>query len=368
LHRHFVGRDDFEVLVAGTELAGCTASDIITLPTSRIGKRLRRTVFGRFLRNVDYLRNWYWLPSAIKRAARKWQPDLVFTVPDNLHAGWAWRLANSLDVPLVANFQDLFPLSRFIKGNQRPYPWVSRWLMDRFRRLHNQADLVLHTSEGMQDWFGKHPNGQVLYPIGSEVEVAQPECGRPRGRIVLVYAGNCYGAYGRMLLRLANCLSGHSRISFRIFAAGNDWSGADVDRLVAAGIYAGFVPFEKLRTELARADAYLTVMSFEPDEEAFVRTSFTTKWLDYAPCAKPVFVWAPAYSSAALFAKQNSCGIVVGCDEPECLVNSVEETMGDPERVAAISAASAAVAVGKLSASAIHGLLRDRIQALVPSI
>jgi hypothetical protein len=109
-------------------------------------------------------------------------------------------------------------------------------------------------------------------------------------------------------------------------------------------------------------------MSFEPDEEAFVRTSFTTKWLYYAPCPKPVFVWAPAYSSAALFAKENSCGVVVGSDDSERLVASVVETMGDPERVAAISAASAAVAVGKLSAPAIHGLLNDWIQALVPRI
>ena len=53
---------------------------------------------------------------------------------------------------------------------------------------------------------------------------------------------------------------------------------------------------------LASADALLSVMSFEKEHELFMRTSFTTKFLDYVAFGKPVILWGPEYCDAG------SCG------------------------------------------------------------
>jgi hypothetical protein len=366
LHRHFIERDDFEVMVTGSSLYNCTCDNTIQLSHSRVAHRLRRTCLARLVSNIEFFINWCRLPTGLEQAARDWNPDIIFTVPDNIHSGWASRLAAGLGVPLVTNYQDLFPLSRFIHLNNKPYDWVSRWLMRRFHQLHDRSELVFYTSEGMRDWFGGHANGHVLYPIGDEVNVNVPVRHDAADETVLVYAGNCYGAYGRMLLRLANSLIDSSSIKLRIYAAGNDWHDDDVKRFRDAGIYRGFIPFEKLKAELDAADAYLTVMSFEPEEKPFVETSFTTKWLDYAPCAKPVFVWAPLYSSAATFALEHKCGVVVDVDDDKQVVSAVKATMSNPDAVCQVSEASTVVANGCLSAGAIHRRLKENLDSIAP--
>ena len=60
------------------------------------------------------------------------------------------------------------------------------------------------------------------------------------------------------------------------------------------GIYLGFKPPEEAAEVLASADALLSVMSFEKEHELFMRTSFTTKFLDYVAFGKPVILWGPS--------------------------------------------------------------------------
>jgi hypothetical protein len=93
--------------------------------------------------------------------------------------------------------------------------------------------------------------------------------------------------------------------------------------MTEAGIYQSFRPFEELKKELKKADAFLTVMSFEESDKSFVTTSFTTKWLDYAPYGKPIFVWSPEYASASIFAKLHKCGVVINKNDE----NKVEQAI-----------------------------------------
>jgi hypothetical protein len=365
LHRHFVERQDFEVAVVGAEVDACTAPVIARIRESRLGHRLRRSRFKRFFNNLRYARGFLGLYREMDAEVSKWRPDLVFTVPDNFHTGIARRLARKLGVPLVVNFQDLFPLSQFVPPDKRPYPAVSRALMRGFHELDQAAALSLYTSEGMRDWFGQKANSQVLYPIGAEVEASALPAVPTGGSLRVVYAGNCYGAYGRMLLRLAEKAAVDTRLDLRIFAAGNDWPSATVARLAAAGIYRGFVAFEQLRSELLEADAFLTVMSFEPKEEPFVQTSFTTKWLDYAPCARPVFVWGPAWSSAAKFAGENHCGIVIDVDDAATVVDKMVSIAEDPTDYQRFAEASRRVAGGRLAADSIHQQLHEALRGVV---
>lgn len=363
LHRHFVEQNDFEVSVAGSFLQDVTAKNVTSLSPTPILERLQRTRFRRFLVNLQILLSWIWLPRKVIQLIHDFRPDFIFTVPDNLHLGWAWRASRKFGIPLAVNFQDLFPISRFVPQNERPYRWLSNLLMWRFRVAARKSEAVFYTSEGMQEFFKSEKKGLVLYPVGAKIEIrqGQPQCSKDIAK--LIYAGNCYGAYGRMLLSLAHELAKSPQIQFKIFTAGNDWPEKDREYFEQRGVLNGFKPFDELKNELAAADAFLTVMSFEEGERRFVETSFTTKWLDYAPFCKPVFVWAPDYSSAASFARLHSCGAVIGSPRPDEAKREIERILNDQQYCLNLAKNSRTVAVDVLNACKIHEILKSGLLA-----
>jgi hypothetical protein len=357
LHRHFVERDDCEVVVAGASLLNGTASHQIDLSNRGLLARLHRTRLRRFFVNFQILSSWLCLPGKIKEVVRNFRPDCIFTVPDNLHLGWAWRASREFRIPVVVNFQDLFPISRFVPESDRPYRWVSRILIRTFHYAAKHSEVVFYTSEGMQQFFSTGKNGHVLYPVGARIEI-QPNTSTASESVKnIVYAGNCYGAYGRMLLRLARELENNSQFRLKIFTAGNDWPKEDQDYFRAKGVLLGFRPFEELKSEFQTASAFLTVMSFEESERDFVRTSFTTKWLDYAPFGKPVFAWAPDYSSAAIFALKYDCGVVLDVEDTSEVLALLLHYLADAEKCRKYGEASLRIAQTVLHADKIHAIL-----------
>jgi len=78
-----------------------------------------------------------------------------------------------------------------------------------------------------------------------------------------------------------------------------------------AGVTLGFMPPEKAAEVIAGADALLVVMSFEKEHELFMRTSFTTKWLDYAAFGKPVILWGPPYCTPSKLARREDAALVI---------------------------------------------------------
>ena len=153
LHRHFVERNDFEVSVAGHFLQDVTAKNVTSLSPSPILERLQKTRVRRFFINLQILLSWIWLPIKVIQLIRDFRPDFIFTVPDNLHLGWAWRASRKFGIPLAVNFQDLFPISSFVPQTDRPYRWLSNFLMWRFRVASQKSEAVFYTSEGMRNFF-----------------------------------------------------------------------------------------------------------------------------------------------------------------------------------------------------------------------
>jgi glycosyltransferase involved in cell wall biosynthesis len=366
LHRHFIERDDFTVAVASQNACSSSCPEQFEIRPNPIWARAKRTRMSRWLENVHYLTAGSFLPAPLLEFARKWQPDLIFSVADDLDAPVGFRLARRLRIPFALNFQDLFAFSPFHRKPRRPFHWVRSLLVRRYHYLHDRADAVFHTSEGMRAWFGPAARGDVLYPLGGFEGVSTyVEALPPVGRLTLIYAGNCYGPAGKMLLELARRLEAHPQIALEIYTMGNDWSASDVEHFTQSGVYRGFLPFKQLRDEFARADAFLTTMSFQPDDRTFVETSFTSKWLDYVPYGKPIFVWAPPYSSAIRFAAETGAGIVVDVPEPEAVMAAIKEVMADTERWTQTGRAAARVAANELNAERLHGLLCERLGALV---
>ncbi|MEI9919956.1 MAG: hypothetical protein WDO14_14340 [Bacteroidota bacterium] len=324
--------------------------------------------FSRIAYNAEYLANWYRVPSDLLEFARKFKPDAIFTVPDNTHSGLALGLSKKLNVPLIVDFQDLFPLSRFIPRFMEPYGWIRKTLLRKTFALNRAADLAFYTSEGMLDYFRGSKNAHVLYPIGDFDITREPvKAALPNKRITLVYAGNCYGAYGRMLLAFAKLVKTSPDIHLKIFPVGKDWTDEEITEMTDAGIYQKFLPFPELKIELASCDAFLTVMSFEKDQEPFVRTSFTTKWLDYAPFGKPIFVWGPDYCSGVVFAKKYQCGAIASDPKATALLEVINRTTNNEKDWLALGQKARKAADTILNPDSIHRTLVEQVAKLLES-
>ena len=99
-----------------------------------------------------------------------------------------------------------------------------------------------------------------------------------------------------------------------------DWPKPLVERARAQGTYLGFKPPEEAAEVLASADALLVVMSFEKEHELFMRTSFTTKFLDYVAFGKPVILWGPEYCTPVRVARKHGGAAVVSSGDADAVV------------------------------------------------
>jgi glycosyltransferase involved in cell wall biosynthesis len=95
------------------------------------------------------------------------------------------------------------------------------------------------------------------------------------------------------------------------------------------GIYLGFRPPEEAAEVLASADALLVVMSFEKQHELFMRTSFTTKFLDYVAFGKPVILWGPDYCTPVRVARKHGGAAVVSANDVSAVVALCRQIAGD---------------------------------------
>ena len=72
---------------------------------------------------------------------------------------------------------------------------------------------------------------------------------------------------------------------------------------------------------MAGADALLVVMSFEKEHELFMRTSFTTKFLDYVAFGKPVILWGPEYCTPVRVARKHGGAVAVIYDDADAMIS-----------------------------------------------
>ncbi len=374
MYRHLIIKNDFEVAVASTNSVDLPIAHQLNIRRNRLVERIRRTKLSRLIYNLEYIINWFYLPSKLLNFAIEFKPNAILCVVDDWHIGLAYQLAKHLNIPLVVNFQDLFCLSQFVSQSSRPYKIITSWLVKKYHYINNVSSHSFYTSEGMREWFGNDARGDVLYPIGDFGIHHSPEVLIPPSRfsqedkvVTITYAGNCYGAYGRMMLRLAEVVKLQAnlhpklQIKLQIFAAGNDWESAKLQEMQDAGIYQGFKPFSELKSALDQSDAFLTVMSFEGMEKTFMKTSFTTKWLDYVPYHKPVFVWGPDYSTAVKFANKHQAAVTVCEDNPNMLLQAMISLVNDQAKWDVAAKNSALIANTLLNPNEIHRLFVENL-------
>jgi glycosyltransferase involved in cell wall biosynthesis len=147
----------------------------------------------------------------------------------------------------------------------------------------------------------------------------------------VVYVGSVENFYGRMLCSLIERIEATSDLEIIVVGPNADWPTPLRDRALANGTYLGFKPPEEAAKVLASADALLSVMSFEKEHELFMRTSFTTKFLDYVSFGKPVILWGPEYCTPVRVAREHGGAAVVSAADATAVVCLCREIARDTE-------------------------------------
>jgi glycosyltransferase involved in cell wall biosynthesis len=376
MQRHFIDHDDVDILVATSEAFRHSTIPTLQLESNPWWQRLKQTRFCRALHNIEILAQANNLPGSLIDAASAFKPDAIFTVADLTLSEWARLLARRLDLPLIVNFQDWWPRGQFYYDHEVPFPWLLPLLERRFNRLYQEAALAFCTSEGMREFLGSHPNSHVLYPIGdpsceeptsTPINEAQPcrHTSRPDRKRQLVYTGTAFGSYGQMLLKLAELLRNHPSWELVIYGKQPDWPEPLLTQAQRSGLYRGFLPFQQLRSVLAAADACLSVMSFDPALEVMMRTSFTTKVLDYCSAARPLIMWGPPFCSPIRLIEKHQSGFTVITRDPAAVVQCLERLDREPELADELASQSGWLAANALSHDCIHGVFTSQINKLV---
>src|SRR5205814_5061219 len=169
----------------------------------------------------------------------------------------------------------------------------------------------------------------LIYPMPGRHRI--PEKPRPpsNGKFRVVYVGAVQNFYGRMLCSLIKEIEATNDLEIIVIGPNADWPAELLERAKTKGIYLGFKPPAEAAEVLASADAMLVVMSFEKQHELFMRTSFTTKFLDYVAFGKPVILWGPDYCTPVRVAKKHGGAAVVPSSDADAIVSLCRQIAAD---------------------------------------
>jgi len=262
---------------------------------------------------------------ALEQAMQRFQPHLLLTLAECGLCHIARKTAQRHGLPLAGLFLDWFPVTTGHYGHK----WTREILSRRYRELYASCDLAFCTSDGMKEVLGPHPNSHVIYPMPGRHRMPEKAWPPPTGKFRVVYVGAVQGAYGWMLRSLIEKIEATNDLEI-IVVGPNDWPVEFLERVKAKGIYLGFKPPEEAAKMLAGADALLVLMSFEREYELFVRTSFTTKFLDYVAFGKPVILWGPEYCTPVRVAREHGGAAVVTTRDAAAVVTVCRQIAGDP--------------------------------------
>src|SRR5205814_338683 len=329
MHRHLVEGNPFTLHVASNAdfEDGLLVHTSLRLPY--LIHRLRKSRFGsRLAPWIQDYENLVWpltANGALEEAVQHFKPDVVLTLAECGLCHIARKAAQRHRIPLAGLFLDWFPIMKGHYGHKSTRPILSR----RYHELYAACDLAFCTSDGMQEMLGPHPNSHVIYPMPGRHVVPEQAWPPRSGKFRVVYVGSVENFYGRMLCSLIEKIEATSDLEIIVVGPNADWPKPLLERALAKGIYLGFMPPEGAAKVLATADALLVVMSFERKHELFMRTSFTTKFLDYVAFGKPVILWGPEYCTPVRVARKQRGAAVISVNDAGAVVALCRQIAGD---------------------------------------
>ncbi|NJK33741.1 MAG: glycosyltransferase family 4 protein [Oscillatoriales cyanobacterium SM2_2_1] len=243
--------------------------------------------------------------------------DLVLTIAE----GWQWHVAlkvsKRLNLPLVTIFHDWWPEVVELPS------FAQRLFEKRIHDLAAASKLIFCVSEGMKARLGNKAKSVVLYPIPNQLSVPKKPIRFQSKHFTLAYAGMLNSIFATSLHSLSKFIAGESSLELRLFGGQPEWE---------TPFYRGFVTRSQLEDELSQADALLVVVSFDLRRRVWAETSFPSKLVEYCCFGRPIILWTPEYSAAAVWAKTHGAAMVVSQAEPEAVLEAIARLKGDPQQ------------------------------------
>lgn len=364
MHRHLVERSPFQLHVASNAdfADGLLIHTKIELPfaVQKIKKSRFGPIFKKWILDFENLL-WPVLGCRkLEKAVQKFQPDVILTLAETGLCHIAQKIARKKGIPLAGLFLDWFPIMEGHFGHKCTQPILSK----RYRKLYASCDLAFCTSDGMQEVLGPQPNSHVIYPMPGWHKLPEKIFPPATGKFRIVYVGAAQGFYGRMLRSLLHEIEKHPDMELIIVGPTQDWPTEEIQVAKNNGVCLGCMPPEKAAEVLAGADALLVVMSFERAHELFMRTSFTTKFLDYSAFGKPVILWGPDYCTPSRLAKREDAALIVETESPAGVIAAAKKLMDEPAEVEQFSAASRRLNQTVFNPDRLQGTFVNEIETL----
>jgi hypothetical protein len=329
MHRQLMERSPFKLHIASN---ADFADDLLVHTPLRLPYliyRLRKSRFGpRLARWITDYENFAWpliLNRALEDAVEAFRPQVILTLAECGLSNFARKTAQRHRLPLAGLFLDWFPVMRGHYGHKFTQGILSR----RYRELYAACDLAFCTSDGMQEMLGPHSNSHVIYPMPGRHRVPERSWPPSNGKFRVAYVGSVENFYGRMLCSLIGKIEATNDLEIIVVGPNADWPAELLQSAKAKGIYLGFKAPEEAAGVLAGADALLVVMSFEKEHELFMRTSFTTKFLDYVAFGEPVILWGPEYCEPVRVARKHGGAAVITTDDADAVISLCRQVAGD---------------------------------------
>lgn len=239
----------------------------------------------------------------VASALADFRPEAVVTVGHGY--GWltAAAVAERLGVRLHLIVHDDWPRVSAIAVPLRG--WLDRRFGEVYRMARTRLCISPFMSEIYQQRYGAA--GSVMYPSRSnDAAVFAPRAPRSingRDPIVVGYGGNSGPEMMSCLRDLAGALP-NLAARVEVFGPFDEPAKAELLALSPAFTFHGFVPYGQMIAGLREtADVLFVPMTFEPGDRDNMSVSFPSKLADYTATGLPLLAYAPAYSSAARWAR-----------------------------------------------------------------
>ena len=149
-----------------------------------------------------------------------------------------------------------------------------------------------------------------------------------------------------MLMAALHVFKDHPSIRLEVRGSNPAWPPSFVEKMRDCGLLLPFVPREELTEWLESADAFLVTQSFDDKQKRAMMTNFPSKLSEFAQYGKPLIIWAPAYASGNVWAREESRALVVDNGDPQYLLQAVERLCDDTDELIRLRHASQTVASG----------------------
>jgi glycosyltransferase involved in cell wall biosynthesis len=244
---------------------------------------------------------------------------VVHAIPHGLDFWSAFQAARDLGCPYVLNVHD------DMTYNLHDRVYLNR-AMDRLATVWREADRRMVISDAMgrayNDRYGDRPYEVVTDGLTPE-QVASAPRSRPSGRFAVYFMGSVHLSYRRNFQSLLDALNlvaeAQPERRVRFIVRGGmpfplDAGSVDLE-------LRGWGTQEEVEADLDDADLLYFPLPFEPEHDAFVRFSLSTKMVTYLGSGLPILYHGPGVAAAAQLLEQNDAGVLACTDHADALAD-----------------------------------------------